>query len=85
MGTHAGSTGNAISKKMNIPLAYIVILTYHAAALGKLFICLGLGYERLYLLLCVVTGIEVGPDHRLDDLGIVGQLGHNTVLHVLQT
>ena len=63
----------------------MTVFTHHATALGKLFICFSLGYERLDLLLCVVTGIEVCPDHRLDDLGIVGQLGHNTVLHVLQT
>ena len=59
--------------------------THHAGALGKLFFFFSFRYEWLDLLFCVVTGIEVCSDHRLDDLRIVGQLGHNSVLHVLQT
>ena len=59
--------------------------THHARALGKLLLRRSLRDEGLNLVGGVVAGVEVGPDHGLDDLGVVRHLGHHAVLHVLES
>ena len=58
--------------------------THQARALGKLLLRRGLRDEGLNLVGRVVAGVEVGPDHGLNDLGVIGHLRHHAVLHVLE-
>ena len=59
--------------------------THHASALGELLLGLSLGYEWLDLVGGVFARVEVCPHHGLDNLGVIRHLGHDSVLHVLQS